>query len=105
MSNKLPFAVLHNAQSMPLAQIPLRSFADFRRDIVEAVANGQRIAAFFGDVAVSSDNVDLYVVLTNSSDATLRVAKSRLKSSRFESLTLDCPQAHLFEREIADGST
>ncbi len=102
MSNKLPFAVLHNAQSMPLAQIPLRSFADFRRDIVEAVANGQRIAAFFGDVASSSDNVELYVVLTNSSDATLRVAKSRLEPSSFESLTLDCPQAHFFEREIAE---
>jgi Ni,Fe-hydrogenase III large subunit len=41
-------------------------------------------------------------VLTNSSDATLRIAKSRLESASFDSLTPDCPQAHLFEREIAE---
>lgn len=102
MSQNMPFAVVHNAQSIPLAQIPLRSFADFRRDIVDAVANGQRLAAFFGDVAAATDIVDLYVVLTNSTDGKLRVARSRLDSGNFESLTLDCPQTHLFEREIAE---
>ena len=102
MSNRLSYAVLRNAESIPRAQIPVRSVGDFRRDIVDAVANGQRIAAFFGDATDSTDEVDLYVVLANSTDATLRVAKTRLESNNFESLTLDCPQAHLFEREIAE---
>ena len=86
MSNKLPYAVLRNAESMPRVQIPVRSVGDFRRDVVEAVANGQRIAAFFGDATGSTDAVDLYVVLANSSDATLRVALTRLESNNFESL-------------------
>lgn len=104
MSSNPSYAVLHNTHSIALAQIPVRSFGDFRRDIVEAVANGQRIAAFFGDAPASTNGhgVELYVLLANSTDATLRVAKTQLESDNFESLTLDSPQAHLFEREIAE---
>ena len=102
MNTNEQFAMLRNGQTIPRARIPERSFTDFRREIVEAVSAGQRIAAFFGDAPTANGNVDLYAVLADRSDATLRVAKSQLESDSFPSLTPDCPQAHLFEREIAE---
>ena len=102
MNGHTHFATLHNGETIPRAKIPERSFADFRREIVEAVAAGQRIAALFGDAPVAANNVELYAVLADSSDATLRVATTRLEAGSFQSLTPDCPQAHLFEREIAE---
>ena len=47
-------------------------------------------------------SVDLYAVLADSAAALLRVGKTTLDSDRFPSLTPDCPQVHLFEREIAE---
>ena len=82
-----------------LAQLPI---AEFRRSIVDAVSGGQRVAALFGDAPHHSDNVDLYVVLADAARAQLQVGKTTLESDRFPSLTPDCPQVHLFEREIAE---
>ena len=46
--------------------------------------------------------MELYAVLADSVRALLRVGKTTLDSDRFPSLTPDCPQVHLFEREIAE---
>jgi Ni,Fe-hydrogenase III large subunit len=46
--------------------------------------------------------VDLYAVLADSARAFLRVGRTTLESDDFTSLTPDCPQVHLFEREIAE---
>ena len=44
----------------------------------------------------------LYAVLADSTRAVLHVARTRLEGDRFPSLTPDCTQAHLFERELAE---
>ena len=66
------------------------------------VAGGQRVAALFGDAPSSADRVDLYAVLADGARGLLRVGKTMLDTDRFPSLTPDCPQVHLFEREIAE---
>jgi len=96
------FAILYNGQALPRRQIAQVSFEEFRRTIVAAVASGQRVAALFGDVPDSTNKVDLWAVLADSTRGSLRVGKSTLDADRFPSLTLDCPQVHLFEREIAE---
>jgi Ni,Fe-hydrogenase III large subunit len=103
------FAVLHTGQAIPRGQIPQVSFQEFRRTIVSAVASGQRVAALFGDAplwhgleTVPQPGVDLYGVLADSARGLLHVGKATLDSDRFPSLTPDCPQVHLFEREIAE---
>src|SRR5258708_18525964 len=96
------FAVLHTGQAIPRGQVSQVSFQDFRRTIVSAVVNGQRVAALFGDAPTATDRVDLYAVLADSARGLLRVGKVTLDSDRFPSLTPDCPQVHLFEREIAE---
>lgn len=101
-SSHKEFAALRNAETIPQAQIPKLSLADFRHGIVDAVRAGQRIAAFFGDAPSSTGHADLYAVLTDSTTSQLHVAKTSLKADRFPSLTPDCSSAHLFEREIAE---
>jgi Ni,Fe-hydrogenase III large subunit len=95
------FATMRSAQAIPRRQLPELSVAEFRDNIVDAVAGGQRVAAFFGDTTANG-KVELYAILSDSVHAQLRVAKTTLDSDSFPSLTPDCPQVHLFEREIAE---
>jgi Ni,Fe-hydrogenase III large subunit len=95
-------AVLREGQAIPRGQVPQLSFGDFRRAVVGGVAGGQRLAALFGDAPAPADRVDLYAVLADNARGHLRVGKTTLDSGRYPSLTPDCPQAHLFEREVAE---
>jgi Ni,Fe-hydrogenase III large subunit len=61
-----------------------------------------RVAALFGNVGESSQRVRLFVVLADSVHGQLHLAQTHVEDDRFESLTSDCPQFHLFEREIAE---
>src|SRR5262245_25860545 len=94
-------AVLWPGQAIPRTRIPQLSGAEFRRNVVDAVAGGQRVAALFGDAATTG-TVDLYAILADSGRSQLRVGKTTLDAESFPSLTPDCSQVHLFEREIAE---
>jgi Ni,Fe-hydrogenase III large subunit len=96
------FAVVRTGEAIPRGQIPQVPFDEFRRTIVDGVEDGQRVTALFGDAPATADNVDLYVVLSDSTRGVLRVGRATLDSDRFPSLTPDCPQVHLFEREIVE---
>ncbi|MDR3618600.1 MAG: NADH-quinone oxidoreductase subunit C [Paludisphaera borealis] len=96
------FIALRNAQAVPRSRISDLPFARFRELVVDAVSDGQRVAALFGDVAGSSGKVELYVVLADRTRALLRIGKTTLDEDRFPSLTTDCAQVHLFEREVAE---
>ncbi len=96
------FIMLGNGEAIARDRIPELSFDDFRDEVVRATAAGQRISALFGDASPTSSVVDVYVVLADAGQSLLRVAKTRLDGDSFRSLTPDCPQAHLFEREIAE---
>lgn len=93
---------VRTGQAVPRDRVPRLSFAEFRGSVVDAVGAGQRIATLFGDAPGSSEEVDVYVVLADSPRARLRVGRTTLDSGRFAALTPDCPQAHLFERELAE---
>src|SRR5438445_9625286 len=93
-------AALRNGQTLPRAEIPELSFGEFRQAIVNGVRTGQRVAALFADAPAG--HIDLYAILADRTRALLRVGKSRIESESFPSLTADCPQVHLFEREIAE---
>jgi Ni,Fe-hydrogenase III large subunit len=102
MNPSQDFAPVRNGQAIPRAQLPERSFADFRRTILAATSAGQRVAALFGEAALPGGAVELYAVLADNARSAIHVGKTRLEGERFPSLTPDCPQVHLFEREIAE---
>jgi Ni,Fe-hydrogenase III large subunit len=98
--NKL--ASVRTGQAIPRAQVPKLPFADFRRTVVDEVRSGQRVAALFGDVRESSDDVEIHAVLASSARSLLSLVSTTLESDHFPSLTPDCTQVHLFERELAE---
>jgi Ni,Fe-hydrogenase III large subunit len=87
---------------MPRASVPCLPLADLQRGLVKAAGDGQRVAALFGDAATAGAEVEVYALLADDNRGLLRVGRTRLESDSFPSLTADCPQVHLFEREIAE---
>ncbi len=89
-----------NGQPAPLADVPLHDGPWFRRTIVDSVAQGARIASLF---ARENDRaIELVVVLAKDDSGELGLARTRLSEDSFQSIAADCPQAQLFEREIAE---
>ena len=95
-------APLRNGQALPLAQIPQLRLDDFRTTLLSAVADGRRIVACFGAASAAPDTVDLYLILADDSRNRLGVARTSVTGPEFPSLTPECPQVHLFEREIGE---
>ena len=94
------FATLRNGETIPRARVPELALADFCDRVVDAVAAGGRVVAFFGDAPAAS--VVLHAVVADSARALLHVGRTTLDADSFPSLTPECPQVHLFEREIAE---
>ena len=93
---------LQNASSTEVDRVPSLSFSKFRETVLYGIANDMRVAALFGQSGESGQHVRLFVVLADSAHGQLHVAQTEVKDDRFESLTSDCPQLHLFEREVAE---
>jgi Ni,Fe-hydrogenase III large subunit len=102
MNGALGFALLRNATAVPRADVPTLSMGDFRREILDAVADGSNVAALFGDPVATLGGVDMYAVLADRLRGLLYVAKTRVESDSYPALTPECPQVHLFERELAE---
>jgi Ni,Fe-hydrogenase III large subunit len=100
--NSHGFTDFHPRQTLPRARVPWLTFPEFRSSLVNAVAAGQRVAALFGDLPTPEGEVDLYAILADDARGLLSAGKTTLDSDRFPSITPDCPQVHLFEREIAE---
>ncbi|WP_394842303.1 NADH-quinone oxidoreductase subunit C [Pendulispora brunnea] len=83
--------------------IPRLEFEDFRRAIVEAPSRRERVAALFGTpLQAREEGVELVVVLAFDEEGLIKVGSTVLSGDAFPSMTAECPQVHLFEREIAE---
>ncbi|HEY9765885.1 MAG TPA: hypothetical protein V6C82_05950 [Chroococcales cyanobacterium] len=89
----LDFLSLENGEAGPLELIPHLEFARFRENLISSLKSGCTVAAFFA----SSNR--LFAVLADCRAVKFRVFSTSVENS-YPSLTLDCPQLHLFEREI-----
>lgn len=98
MSAQTPFALLANAGSLPLAEIPEWPVADLVANTGEELARGARLCAWFG--VPEPAGVRLLAVIAFDGDNTLAVARSTPFGGEYPSLTVAHPQAHLFEREV-----
>ena len=96
MNNK-SMRIIRNGESLPLAEVPELSLPAFQEAILEGARSGARLACLCAD-----GDLRLFAVLAEDAEQRLRVARTRLDGSRYPSLTPYCPQAHLFEREIAE---
>jgi len=90
---------LRNASATRRRDVPDVTLAEWRAWIVASVRTGCRIASLFG--MPEADHVRLIAVLADDSQGKLLVA-STVAGSSYPALTPECPQAHGFERELAE---
>jgi Ni,Fe-hydrogenase III large subunit len=102
MNGRTRLTKMRAGTALALSSVAQFDVVDFRRAILDAVAEGERISALFAADAPAGAAVDLYAILADDSQSVFRVGRSRLSSDFYPSLTDACPQAHLFEREIAE---
>lgn len=89
---------VYNGGSISLREIPELAFADFRETIIHS---GGRLVSMFGRPGSDKDHVKLTAVLAMEGSGTLTVLSTQI-GNMYQSLTSDFPQAHWFEREIAE---
>jgi Ni,Fe-hydrogenase III large subunit len=94
-----PFLTMQNSTAIPLGSVPLAPAPVFRDALLRGIADGARISALFGVQDQADAAVRLYAVLADDENARLAVAATPVEGA-YPSLTPDCPQAHLFEREL-----
>ncbi len=91
---------LRNRRAIPLASVPREPIEQFRRTVVEAVGNRWRLVAFFG-FPEPHGATRLLAILAQDERGELG-ATSTVVTARYPALTPECPEAHYFEREIAE---
>jgi Ni,Fe-hydrogenase III large subunit len=96
MSDRAMRTIL-NGQAIPMREVPELALGPFREAILEGTRGGARLACL-----CATSDLRLFAVLADDAEQRLRVAWTRLVEPRYPSLTAECPQAHLFEREIAE---
>jgi Ni,Fe-hydrogenase III large subunit len=92
-------ALCRNGQSLPLTAVPEVSAELFRARVLERLREGGRLCAFFGLPAGAG--VSLVAVLGFDQIGYLELLRTRVDGA-FEALTPEAPEAHWFEREIAE---
>jgi Ni,Fe-hydrogenase III large subunit len=102
MTAILRWTVAYNGVPVARRDVPQLDWDTFKDAILEAVEDGAKVEAYFGTMPAGGDGVDLYAVLAFREEGHLRVAGTKVMGSTFPSLTPQCPQMHLFEREIAE---
>lgn len=90
--------IFPNGESIRLDDIPLSPFDDFRSIVLEHVAGDGRLSALFG--IPRKTGARLCAVLAEPGQG-LRAVMTDVEKS-YPSLTQDCPETHLFERDIAE---
>ncbi|MCC8190716.1 MAG: hydrogenase [Planctomycetes bacterium] len=88
-----------NGSACALDRVPVVAFAAFRSLVLEKVAGGGHLAALFA--LPRHDSMRLLAVLSCPDEGGLALAMTTVGDS-YPSLTPECTEAHLFEREIAE---
>jgi Ni,Fe-hydrogenase III large subunit len=91
---------LRNRRAIPLASVPAESIERFRETVIGAVRGGWRIVTLFG-MPETDETTRLIAILAHDGRGELG-ATSTVVGDCYPALTPDCPQAHAFEREIAE---
>ncbi len=89
--------IFRNGAAHSLSLVPHLPIEEFHRRILEAPKRRERLVALFG-----CDNRELMVVLAHDERGTLSAARTQLITDSYPSLTPSLPEAHAFEREIAE---
>jgi Ni,Fe-hydrogenase III large subunit len=88
--------------AIPRREIPFFPLPAFHQEILRRVARGERVVALFGSSTHLVKVIRLYAILADDEGNCLHLGQSKVEGLSYPSLTPECPQVHLFEREIAE---
>ena len=91
---------LRNRRAIPLASVPVEDVWGFRDTVVQAVRDRWRVVAMFGTPDTGGRTLVL-AVLAQDERGQLGAVAMRV-DERYPALTPDCPEVHLFERELLE---
>jgi hypothetical protein len=91
---------LRNRHAIPMRAVPTEGIERFRETVVGAVTAGWRLVSLFG-MPEGQERTRLVAVLAQDVVGRLGVT-STVVGDRYPAITPECPQAHAFEREIAE---
>jgi Ni,Fe-hydrogenase III large subunit len=92
---------LPNATAAPYAEVPRHDLAEFRELVCGSIARGRRVSALFAHPA--QNTLELVVALADDAGGRIELARAPAPvDGDFRSMTPECPEVHLFEREIAE---
>jgi len=86
--------------AVPRSAVPDLPWAEFSEELLAGVTRGLRAVAYFA--AADEGSVRLHLVMADDQESTLAACTTMIRGDAFPSLTRQCPQVHLFEREIAE---
>lgn len=92
---------IFNGQAADVSDIPVIPFEDFQVQVVDALADGARLAALTVLPGSADGAYTLLAVIACPRSSDLGLVACRI-SKTYPSLTPICPAAHWFEREIAE---
>lgn len=84
--------------TITLKDLPVLGTKDFRSRVLDRVEQGGRICSYSG-MPSDETGTQILAILAHDKTGTLEAFTTRV-ADVCESLTPDCPQAHLFEREL-----
>ncbi|MBQ4615639.1 MAG: NADH-quinone oxidoreductase subunit C [Mailhella sp.] len=91
--------MFHYKDTIEYAALPLLPMEELTVTTVDLCRRGWRMLAFFG---LNGENGrEVICVLGHAADQMLEAFRAPMPDS-YQSMTPDCPQAHLFERELAE---
>lgn len=93
-----PSFTFFNQAVFDMKDCPVVHMDEFRNRILNRIEKNHRICSLFGFLA-EPNRVQLICVLANDVRGSMEVVAANA-GSVFQNLTSDCPEAHLFEREI-----
>lgn len=92
------FNQVYNGGSLLIKDVPLTTFTDFRDTILDSSANGGRIVTLCL-IRLPDQKPRLYAVIARKGVSHLSIGCTEVGDS-YPSMTPDCSQVHMFEREI-----
>jgi Ni,Fe-hydrogenase III large subunit len=90
--------IVHNGHAFPLANCPVLPIEHFRQEIVEGITAGGRLSALFAYPG-KTGALRLLAAIARADEGDVAVVSADV-GPQYAAITPDCPQAHLYEREI-----
>ncbi|HCE46547.1 MAG TPA: hydrogenase [Lentisphaeria bacterium] len=91
---------IFNGETVKLERVPVLDIEEFRETLVVLTGKNGRISSMFG-MPVEYNMIRIFAIVAKDLQGNLCLLSTEVGDT-YKSFTPDCPQAHWFEREIAE---